>query len=193
MNNATHTEGISVQFIGESQVEFTKPITVTYKDSEGNDKFETEQKVYAASHNYFQENIWLIGKDTLHVIDYAFPFQFTVPPSIPSSFKGKFGSIEYYIKAVLHQPMNNKTTSPRAKVNIVDKIDCGLQKYNVPRCYSDEKYVGCLWCKDGPISMDACLKRSAYVRGESIHRRYFYKQIKTNSYSKSGLGATNYL
>ena len=35
---------------------------------------------------------------------YSYPFQFQLPPNLPSSYEGEFGYVRYYVKAVITKP-----------------------------------------------------------------------------------------
>ena len=60
--------------------------------------------------------------DLLHSGSHYFPFEFTLPPKLPSSFKGKHGRLRYYVRLTICTPggPNHERTSKFAVVSTLD-------------------------------------------------------------------------
>lgn len=61
--------------------------------------------------------------------NYSFPFQFPLPPhSLPTSFEGPYGSVRYWLQAVVDRPWrtNLQITSPLCIVERVQIRDPAL-------------------------------------------------------------------
>ena len=72
------------------------------------DKYETVRVIHRATEDYFsfRQFIYGDGSETFYLNPgvHQFPFQFTLPPNIPTSYEGQFGSIRYTIRAVISRP-----------------------------------------------------------------------------------------
>ena len=60
--------------------------------------------------------------DLLHSGSHYFPFEFTLPPKLPSSFKGKHGRLRYYVRLTICTPggPNHERTSKFAVISSLD-------------------------------------------------------------------------
>ena len=80
--------------------------------------------------------------------NYAFPFQFPLPPhSLPTSFEGPYGSVRYWLQAVVDRPWrtNLQITSPLCIVERVQIRDpalmVSLRNHNFEKCDKLLKFV----------------------------------------------------
>ncbi|XP_004207784.1 arrestin domain-containing protein 3 isoform X1 [Hydra vulgaris] len=126
---------------------------------------------YRGSEDLFEFQLWVHGntaKFTNEAGRFFFPFNFILPPVLPSSFEGLHGHIRYKVYAEIDKPwkFNDKTT--RA-FSINELIDTNLPNYNsVQPNGSTHKDVGCCCCAAGPLDLTASIDRSAYCPGELI-------------------------
>lgn len=60
--------------------------------------------------------------DLLHSGSHYFPFEFTLPPKLPSSFKGKHGRLRYYVRMTITTPggPHHERTSKFAVISNLD-------------------------------------------------------------------------
>ena len=60
-----------------------------------------------------QQNIYGYNGDNteLEMGSYEFPFNFTLPENIPSSFEGPNGNVRYYVKVTIDRPWKSDHTS----------------------------------------------------------------------------------
>ncbi|XP_065679649.1 arrestin domain-containing protein 3 isoform X3 [Hydra vulgaris] len=125
---------------------------------------------YRGSENLFEFQLWVHGnsaKFTNEAGRFFFPFDFILPPVLPSSFEGFHGHIRYQIFAEIDKPwkFNHKTT--RA-FTINEVIDTNFPNYNSLLSGSTHKDVGCFCCAAGPLDLTASIDRKAYCPGELI-------------------------
>ncbi|XP_052002914.1 thioredoxin-interacting protein-like isoform X1 [Xyrauchen texanus] len=100
---------------------------------------------------------------------YEFMFGFELPQAghLVSSYAGKFGSVQYYVKAVLE-----KSGQPYAECKryfeVEEPIDVNTQELMTPVAGAKEKKVTCMFIPDGSVSVVARIDRKGYCEGEDI-------------------------
>ncbi|XP_062579348.1 arrestin domain-containing protein 3-like [Saccostrea cucullata] len=142
----------------------------------------TETVYYTATENYFDYTEPVFGrgvemgdKNCLPAGQHVFPFAFSLPQNIPSSFEGGVGYVRYTIKGTIDKPWKFDHTTKRP-FTVITSLDLNTQPtashshQNV-----DIKYLCCLCCKSGPIMGLLKLDRSGYVPGEAI---YFNAEVQ---------------
>lgn len=100
--------------------------------------------------------------------NYAFPFQFPLPPhSLPTSFEGPYGSVRYWLQAVVDRPWrtNLQITSPLCIVERVQIRDPALME---PCVKNDDRMLGWVCCPSGQLYATARIDRSAYCPGQEV-------------------------
>ncbi|XP_032873165.1 arrestin domain-containing protein 3-like isoform X1 [Amblyraja radiata] len=88
-------------------------------------------------------------------------------PPLPSSFKGTYGHVSYWMTAKLHRPLKLriKTKEP---FTVYNQVDINTPRLLEPHTAANEKTICCWCCASGPISLKAEVERMGYVAGESI-------------------------
>lgn len=100
---------------------------------------------------------------------YEFMFGFELPQAgcLVSSYVGKFGSVQYYVKAVIE-----KSSQPYAECKryfeVVEPIDVNTQELMDPVTGAKQKKVTCMFIPDGSVSVSARIGRKGYCEGEDI-------------------------
>ncbi|XP_021408279.2 arrestin domain-containing protein 4 [Lonchura striata] len=110
------------------------------------------------------------GEENLILLDgrHEFPFSFQLPQEpLVTSFTGKYGSIQYYVKAVLERPAV-PDQSVQTELQIISHIDVNSPALLTPVLRSQEKMVGCWFFTSGPVSLSAKIERKGYCNGEAI-------------------------
>ncbi|XP_037365947.1 arrestin domain-containing protein 4 isoform X3 [Talpa occidentalis] len=99
---------------------------------------------------------------------HEFPFSFQLPSEpLVTSFTGKYGSIQYCVRAVLERP-KAPDQSVRRELQVISHIDVNTPALLTPVLKTQEKMVGC-WCfTSGPVSLSAKIERKGYCNGEAI-------------------------
>ena len=63
------------------------------------------------------------GPDSIHLVGrHRYPFTFTLPQNIPSSFEGLHGKVRYYLQAVIDKPWKMDDICTKA-VTVLDIVD----------------------------------------------------------------------
>ncbi|XP_043934272.1 arrestin domain-containing protein 4 [Protopterus annectens] len=138
------------------------PVSSDSTFSEEVEYYQHRQILLSPPYNAGEENLVALqpGK-------HEFPFRFQLPPrTLPSSFVGKYGRIQYWINAVLERS-NNKQTVKR-ELPVISHIDVGSPALLSPVSRSKEQTVGCWLLTTGPISLSAKIERRGYCNGEAI-------------------------
>ncbi|KAM4664020.1 thioredoxin-interacting protein [Discoglossus pictus] len=131
-----------------------------------------------------QEMEYLRCEDTLHMEDqptdsdgsvllrpankYEYKFGFELPQGpLGSTFKGKYGSVKYYVKAFLDRP-SNPPQEVQKKFEVVDFVDVGTPDLMSPISGKKQKKMTCLFIPDGHISLSASINRKGFCEGDDI-------------------------
>ncbi|CAB3365289.1 Hypothetical predicted protein [Cloeon dipterum] len=138
-------------------------------------KAKQQQGSFKSSEKYFEHKFYVFGhkyssaKESLWPGVHAFPFQYTLPTKLPTSFHGRFGYVRYFCEASLERPwlpsVKRKSyfsVSANADVNLESKAEssAGGQK-------SSNQCFFC--CSRGTVVVEASVSRRGYVPGETIH------------------------
>uniref|UniRef100_A0A8C9J447 Arrestin domain containing 4 n=1 Tax=Panthera tigris altaica TaxID=74533 RepID=A0A8C9J447_PANTA len=84
-----------------------------------------------------------------------------------TSFSGKYGSIQYCVRAVLERP-KVPDQSVKRELQVISHIDVNTPALLTPVLKTQEKMVGCWFFTSGPVSLSAKIERKGYCNGEAI-------------------------
>ncbi|XP_062945638.1 arrestin domain-containing protein 4 isoform X2 [Cynocephalus volans] len=99
---------------------------------------------------------------------HEFPFRFQLPSEpLVTSFTGKYGNIQYCVRAVLERP-NVPDQSVKRELQVVSHVDVNTPALLTPVLKTQEKMVGCWFFTSGPVSLSAKIDRKGYCNGEAI-------------------------
>ncbi|XP_023384779.1 arrestin domain-containing protein 4, partial [Pteropus vampyrus] len=99
---------------------------------------------------------------------HEFPFSFQLPSEpLVTSFTGKYGSIQYCVRAVLDRPKVPEQSVKR-DIQVVSHINVNTPALLTPVLKTQEKMVGCWFFTSGPVSLSAKIERKGYCNGEAI-------------------------
>ncbi|XP_038276246.1 arrestin domain-containing protein 4 isoform X1 [Dermochelys coriacea] len=111
------------------------------------------------------------GEDGLFLLEagkHEFPFSFQLPHEpLVTSFSGKYGSIQYCVKAVLERPVV-PDQSVKRELQVISHVDVNSPALLIPVLRSQEKMVGCWFFTSGPVSLCAKIERKGYCNEEAI-------------------------
>ncbi|XP_073423139.1 thioredoxin-interacting protein [Dendrobates tinctorius] len=131
-----------------------------------------------------QEMEYLRCEDTLHMEDqptdsdgsvilrpgnqYEYKFGFELPQGpLGTTFKGKYGSVKYWVKAFLERP-SHPAQEVQKKFEVTDFVDVNTPDLLSPISGKKHKKMTCLFIPDGHISMSASINRKGFCEGEEI-------------------------
>ena len=161
--------GIYLTLVGRAYVLWTE----TRTSGSGDDQT-TETEIYQDEEPYFNFKVNLWGGDGgehfLQPGNYQFPFSFKLPEvPLPTSHEGGTGHVRYWLEARMDRPWKFDHVTKRA-FTILERVDLNLGREDlaVPRRGENQKTLGCLCCKTGPLTLTASTDRGGYCPGENI-------------------------
>lgn len=100
---------------------------------------------------------------------YNFLFGFELPAAgrLVSSYRGKFGYVRYYVRAVLDRPSQNALQCER-EFEVEEPLDINIPDLLAPAAASAQKKVTCMFIPDGQVSVSARIDRKGFCEGEDI-------------------------
>ncbi|KAM4690851.1 thioredoxin-interacting protein [Rhinophrynus dorsalis] len=138
----------------------------------------------SASQHCKQEMEYLRYEDTLQMEDqptdsdgsvilrpgnhYEYKFGFELPQGpLGSTFKGKYGSVKYWVKAFIERP-SHPPQEAQKYFEVVDFVDVNTPDLMSPVSGKKHKKMTCLFIPDGHITMSACINRKGFCEGDDI-------------------------
>lgn len=100
---------------------------------------------------------------------FSFQFGFELPPPgrLVSSYKGKFGSVRYYVRAELQRP-SQQALQCEKEFEVEEPLDVNQADLLAPAAASKQKKVTCMFIPDGQVSITAQIDRKGFCEGEDI-------------------------
>lgn len=99
--------------------------------------------------------------------EYMFGFELPQQGQLVSSYKGKFGSVEYYVKALMERPSQPALECKR-HFEVEEPLDVNTPDLLSPAGGMKEKKVTCMFIPDGQVSLNAKIDRQGFCEGEDI-------------------------
>ena len=151
---------IQVALHGDAYVHWTE--TQGTGDNSREESY-TAQQIYVK----FEELLWTrqqVADGKLQPGQYNYPFQFFLPPQLPSSFKGSVGSIKYYVEGKIGAGVFRFDQKIQVEVPVVEIVNIGFPRLQVPIQQQTGKKV----LFSGHVNMSANLLRTGYCIGDTI-------------------------
>lgn len=100
---------------------------------------------------------------------FSFQFGFELPPPgcLVSSFRGKLGSVRYYVRAELRRPSEHALQCEK-EFEVEEPLDVNRADLLAPVAASTQKKVTCMFIPDGQVSISAQIDRKGFCEGEDI-------------------------
>ncbi|XP_072774549.1 thioredoxin-interacting protein isoform X1 [Taeniopygia guttata] len=97
---------------------------------------------------------------------YEYKFGFELPQGpLGTTFKGKYGSVDYWVKASLERPAC-PTQQVKKRFEVMDPVDVNTPELLSPVAAKKEKKVSCMFIPDGRVSVSAQIDRKGFCEGE---------------------------
>jgi len=168
LNREKKFREIKIELEGVGNVEWKEQETRTTTDSNGKSTTETYTVTYSSSETYVKEKKVVHHGPSLPPGFHSYPFNFTLPQNLPSSFEGAYGQVRYHVKATIKRDWK---WNHRAKSHFIVSgvLDLNTHPTALHEGHDrEEKKLCCLWCKSGPITAEISSNRTGYVPGEFI-------------------------
>ncbi|XP_054620614.1 thioredoxin interacting protein a [Dunckerocampus dactyliophorus] len=99
--------------------------------------------------------------------EYSFGFDLPQQGALVSSYKGKFGYVHYYVKAMMDRPQQS-TLECKKHFEVEEPLDVNTPELLSPTGGLKEKKVTCMFIPDGQVSLNAKIDRRGFCEGEDI-------------------------
>ncbi|XP_076013241.1 thioredoxin interacting protein a [Genypterus blacodes] len=99
--------------------------------------------------------------------EYMFGFELPQAGQLVSSYKGKFGYVQYYVKALMDRP-GQATLECKKPFEVEEPLDINTPDLLSPTGGMKEKKVTCMFIPDGQVSLNAKIDRRGFCEGEDI-------------------------
>ncbi|KAF7647195.1 hypothetical protein LDENG_00176100 [Lucifuga dentata] len=99
--------------------------------------------------------------------EYMFGFELPQHGQLVSSYKGKFGYVQYYVKALLDR-CRQATLECKKAFEVEEPLDVNTPDLLSPTGGMKEKKVTCMFIPDGQVSLNAKIDRRGFCEGEDI-------------------------
>ncbi|XP_034401258.1 thioredoxin interacting protein a isoform X2 [Cyclopterus lumpus] len=98
---------------------------------------------------------------------YMFGFELPQQGQLVSSYKGKFGFVQYYVKALMERP-HQPTLECKKSFEVEEPLDVNTPDLLTPTGGVKEKKVTCMFIPDGQVSLNVKIDRRGFCEGEDI-------------------------
>ncbi|XP_061573843.1 thioredoxin-interacting protein-like [Cololabis saira] len=98
---------------------------------------------------------------------FKFGFELPAPGHLVSSYRGKFGSVRYYVRAELLRPSQHALHCEQ-EFEVEEPLDVNQPDLLAPAAGSRQKKVTCMFIPDGQVSITSQIDRKGFCEGEDI-------------------------
>ncbi|KAJ8287961.1 hypothetical protein COCON_G00006200 [Conger conger] len=99
--------------------------------------------------------------------EYMFGFELPQHGQLVSSYMGKFGYVQYYVKAVMERH-SEPALEYKKFFEVEEPLDVNTPDLLSPTGGTKDKKVTCMFIPDGQVSLSAKIDRKGYCEGEDI-------------------------
>lgn len=150
----------------------------------GRQRIETVEHTDTEDYFQYRFSLWKGGvsddKGSLPAGDHAFPFTFTLPPGLPSSFEGDYGYVRYWAKATIDRPWKFDIYAKRA-FSVIASLDLSLEPMAPESLhYHGEISAGCCCLPSGRFSGRFCTNYRGFVPGMDL---MLYSEVENHTSS----------
>jgi hypothetical protein len=159
---------ILVQFVGRSYVHWTE----SHTEGSGDNR-RTVTRSYTSSEAYVDLttiawNNQQVPGGNLPPGQYSWPFNFNIPPTVPSSFEGSVGNIRYSIVATIVTGMLKFNHNVEVLIPVLQLVQITDPRLLQPVRQEVQKTVCCLCCASQPIVLSVATPKTGFCLGESF-------------------------
>ncbi|CAI6363912.1 unnamed protein product [Macrosiphum euphorbiae] len=172
-NSSLNIKYIQLKFLGEASVSwYERRNEVRYRSRRGRRSF---NRYFTSKEDYFKNiknKFFLVGaekgKSQLEVGEYVYPFNFSLPHEIPSTFKGEYGEVFYTAKVKINVPLR-MIIEKKTTFEVISPVHLNEEpSLAEPKTALKEKFYCCFLCKSGPMTLIAYIPYSGFIPGQSI-------------------------
>ncbi|XP_010872047.1 thioredoxin-interacting protein [Esox lucius] len=162
VSEVTRVSAMRVLGIGCAKVEYAKG---KQKCREENEYLRYEEVVHLDDHPADHDGSVILRPGNKY--EYMFGFELPQQGQIVSSYKGKFGYVQYYVKALMERP-GQLALECKKHFEVEEPLDVNTPDLLSPTGGMKEKKVTCMFIPDGQVSLNAKIDRKGFCEGEDI-------------------------
>uniref|UniRef100_A0A8C7S1Z1 Thioredoxin-interacting protein n=1 Tax=Oncorhynchus mykiss TaxID=8022 RepID=A0A8C7S1Z1_ONCMY len=148
--------------IGCAKVEYAKG---KQKCREQNEYLRYEEVVQLVDHPADHDGSVVLRPGNKY--EYMFGFELPQQGQIVSSYKGKFGYVQYFVKALMERPAQ-PALECKKHFEVEEPPGLSFSPLQSPTGGMKEKKVTCMFIPDGQVSLNAKIDRKGFCEGEDI-------------------------
>ena len=108
------------------------------------------------------------GRIELQPGTYQYPFVFQIPPDVPPTYEGKWGSVRYFIKVTMEIPWALDVVQ-ETQINVTSPFDLNSDgECAKPFVLTKGKQFFTCCCASDPLSIEVAIPVCGYIPGQSI-------------------------
>nr|XP_046182660.1 thioredoxin-interacting protein-like [Oncorhynchus gorbuscha] len=158
----TRVSAMRVFGVGCAKVEYAKG---KQKCREQNEYLRYEEVVQLVDHPADHDGSVVLRPGNKY--EYMFGFELPQQGQIVSSYKGKFGYVQYFVKALMERPAQ-PALECKKHFEVEEPLDVNTPDLLSPTGGMKEKKVTCMFIPDGQVSLNAKIDRKGFCEGEDI-------------------------
>lgn len=163
VTEVTRVSAMRVLGIGCAKVEYAKG---KQRCREENEYLRYEELVYLDNHPTDTDGSHVLRPGNKY--EYMFGFELPQQGRIVSSYKGKFGYVQYYVKALMERT-GQPALETKKHFEVEEPLDVNTPDLLSPTGGMKEKKVTCMFIPDGQVSLNAKIDRRGFCEGEDIN------------------------
>ena len=149
-------EHVSIRFVGKAHVRWT-----------------VDKTTWDVTEPYIDGKIILWSSDQspdgkLDPGEYNWPFTFTIPPNVPSSFEGTVGNIRYSLEGRIRTGLMKFDHKVEVRIPVQQVVSITNPQLLEPVRQEVQKTVCCLCCASGPVVLNVAVPKAGFCIGESF-------------------------
>ncbi|KAJ8005452.1 hypothetical protein DPEC_G00146790 [Dallia pectoralis] len=98
---------------------------------------------------------------------FMFGFELPQPGQLVSSYSGKFGCVQYFVRAEMER-LSHSTLQCQTPFEVVEPLDVNTPDILAPAAGMKDKKLTCMFIPDGRVTISARIERRGYCEGEEI-------------------------
>ncbi|TTO31535.1 Thioredoxin-interacting protein [Bagarius yarrelli] len=162
VTDITRVSAMRVLGIGSAKVNYSKD---KHRCREEIDYLKYEEVVHLDGHPTDTDGSVILRPGNKY--EYTFGFELPQQGQLVSSYRGKFGSVQYYVKALM-ESASQPVFECKKSFEVEEPLDVNTPDLLSPVGGMKEKKVTCMFIPDGQVSLNAKIDRRGFCEGEDI-------------------------
>ncbi|GAA6086320.1 thioredoxin interacting protein a [Tachysurus ichikawai] len=162
VNDITRVSAMRVLGVGCAKVDYSKG---KHRCRQEIDYLKYEEVVQLDNHPADADGSVILRPGNKY--EYAFGFELPQQGQLVSSYQGKFGSVHYYVKALMERG-SQPALECMKNFEVEEPLDVNTPDLLSPASGMKEKKVTCMFIPDGQVCLNAKIDRRGFCEGEEI-------------------------